>query len=70
MVKSNPWLLFDRFWKHCGGRMADGHNAINLDPRLDSPYIHAAEEVPMVRQLLTFLDRLESPESDTIRDSE
>ena len=37
MVKSNPWLLFDRFWKHCGGRMADGHNALNFDPRLDSP---------------------------------
>ena len=50
--------------------MADGHNALNFDPRLDSPYVRAAEEVPMVRQLLTFLDRLESPESDTIRDSE
>ena len=49
MVKSNPWLLFDQFWKQCGGRMADGHNALNFDPRLDSPYIRAAEEVPMVR---------------------
>ena len=70
MVKSNPWLLFDRFWKHCGGRMADGHNALNFDPRLDSPYIRAAEEVPMVRHLLAFLNRVESPESGAIRDCE
>ena len=70
MVKSNPWLLFYRLWKHCGERMADGHNALNFDPRLDSPYVRAAEEFPMVRQLLFFLDRVESPESGTIRDFE
>ena len=31
MVKYNPWLLFDRFWKKCGGGMANGHNALNFD---------------------------------------
>ena len=70
IVKSNLWLLFDRFLKHCGGRMADGHNALNFDPRLDYPYIRAAEEVPMVRYLQAFLDRVESPESGAIRDCE
>ena len=70
MVKSNPLLLFDRFWKHCGGRMADGHNALNFEPRLDSPYIRAAKEVPMVRRLLAFLDRVGSPESGALRDCE
>ena len=70
MVKSKPWLLFDRFWKHCGGRMADGHNALNFDPRLDSPYIRAAEEVPMVRHLLNFMYRVESSESGAVRDCE
>ena len=37
MVKSNPWLLFDRFWMHCGGRMANGHNALNFDPAAGFP---------------------------------
>ena len=70
MVKSNPWMLFDRFWKHCGGRMVDGRNSLNFDPRLDSPYIRAAEKVPMVRPLLAFMDRVESYESGTVRECE
>ena len=70
MFKSDPWLLFDHFWKHCGGQMADGHNALNFDPRLDSPYILAAKEFPMVRHLLNFMDRVESPDSGAICDCE
>ena len=50
--------------------MADVHNALNFDPRLDSPFIRATEEVPMVRHLLAFLDRVESPESGAIRHCE
>ena len=50
--------------------MADVKNELNFDPGLDSPYIRTAEEVPMVCQLLTFLDQVESPESGTIRDCE
>ena len=70
MVKSNLWLLIDRFWKHCGGRMAEDHKALKFDPRLDSPYNRAAEEVPMVRQILAFMDRVESSEVGAVRDCE
>ena len=48
--------------------MADGRNALNFDPRLDSPYIRAAEEVPMIRYLLGFMDRVEYYESGAVRD--
>ena len=50
--------------------LAYGRNTLNLDPRLDSPYIRAAEEVPMVRHFLAFMDRVESYESGTVRYSE
>ena len=68
MVKSNPWLLFDRFWKHCGGRLSDGRNALNFDSLLDFPYIQAAEEFLMVLHLLSFMDRVESHESGPVRE--
>ena len=74
MVKSNSWLLFDRFWKHCGGRKADFREAANnaaraherAEYRVTTARDNTREGLAALSQVRTGLESLEGQFDDLV----